>query len=585
MLTSQDHAGSRRAACWGAVALAALTPPEVALGQLQLVNAAVDAGVFVSHNPLHDHLMRWVTGGIGVGDFDRDGFPDIYVISGGAGPDWLFMNDGSGGFTNQAATRGLTDVHCGTGAAVGDYDRDGMLDIYATSVGNPAGPDMPGKNRLYRNLGGTFTEVGVAAGVNFASPTSVFVFGAAFGDYNLDGWLDLFVATWQPGQNGNRLYRNDGDGTFTDVTVAAIGVPPLSAMYGFQPAFADMDGDLFPELLIASDFESSRYFVNNRDGTFTNLTVPSGTGIDDNGMGQTVADFNLDGRLDWYVTSIFNDNPPAGNFPGNTLYIATDEHLFTEVGGAAGVKDGGWGWGTVALDLDQDGWEDIVEVNGRETSPAGQWTNEQSYLFRNNGDGTFTEMAQAVGLDHVGSGRAVVYLDADADGDLEVMILTNSASLAYYRNESQGGNWLKVRFDTSTNPLLAPDGFGTRIEATTASHTHVRYMDGKPSFLGTSELIAHFGLGDAEVIDELRVIWSRGHVTTLCDVPVNQTLELQAPALADLDADGIVGVGDLIKVIFAWGPVTDPVLNLVADTNNDGSVDVLDLIAVIVNWD
>jgi hypothetical protein len=568
-----------------AAAVWAASMAATSLGQVQLENATLAAGLELTHAPQAQNALAYVTGGMAAADFDRDGFCDVFVANGGGGPDWLFINNGDGTFTDQAAAWGLTELYCGNGVAVADYDDDGWLDLYVTSMGNQPGPDMPGVNRLYRNLAGRgFANEAQSAGVNVASPTNPLVFGAAFGDYDLDGDLDLMVVTWQPFTGGNRLYRNNGNGTFTNVTSSALSISTLNNIFGFQPAFADMNGDLYPELLIAADFQTSRYYINDRDGTFTHFTVPSGTGLDDNGMGQTVADFNRDGMLDWYVTSIYADAPPPTNYPGNTLYLATSAHQYDEVAAKAGVDDGGWGWGTLAFDIDLDGWEDIVEVNGRETNPPGEWTNEQGYLYSNNGDGTFTEMAQASGFDQVGSGRAVVYLDADNDGDLDFATLTNAGPLDFYLNQSKGGHWLQVEMDTSINPLLPPDGYGVRLEADVAGSTLVRYMDGKPSFLGTSQLVAHFGLGPATLVDELRLIWSRGYVTTLHDVAADQKLQISAPALADLDADGVVGVGDLIKVILSWGPVVDPITNLVADTNNDGEVNVTDLIEVVVSW-
>ncbi len=525
-----------------------------------------------------------------VGDFNNDGWRDIFWVGGGATPDKLFINDGKGAFSNQASDWGLDELHAGCGASAGDYNNDGFLDIYVTSFGDPdvcdpelclpAALDQVGVHRLYRNNGdGSFTNVATEAGVSFSSQTIGTGYGSAFGDYDLDGDLDLFVASWFHAADGNRLYRNNGDGTFADVTGDALG-EGIDNVWGFQPTFVDMDGDLYPELLLAGDFESSCYFRNNGNGTFTNITAESGTGLDDNGMGQTIADFNNDGLLDWYVTSIHQDNPPPKINTGNMLYLNLGNHLFQELSNEAGVNDGGWGWGTVAVDLDQDGWLEIVEVNGRDSE---QWTLERAKLFYNLQDGTFEDIAESAGLDHDGQGRGVVAFDADNDGDQDLAISTDEGPLAYYRNQTAAGNWLRVLLDPSGNPLLPPNGFGARVIATIGGVSRLRYLNSNPSYLASSELAVHFGLGDETVIDELRVIWSRGYQTVLNNVAVNQHLNITAPSLADLSADGIVGPTDLALLLAAWGPVTNSGA-LIADLDNNGTVGPADLAILLGSW-
>ena len=361
--------------------------------------------------------------------------------------------------------------------------------------------------------------------------------GAAFGDYDLDGDLDLAVSAWGTRwrdelliYNPNPLFRNDGDGTFTDVTRQA-GVFSMRTL-GFAPLFADMDGDRYPELLIAADLGTSKYYRNDRDGTFSEITATSGTGLDANGMGSAVGDFDGDGRLDWYVTSVYGELRETVAGTGNMLYRNRGGHRFTELAAAAGVQDGGWGWGAVAVDLDHDGRLDIVTTNGWEiANGAGfpEWEYERTYLFHNNGGLTFTEVAAAWGLHHTGQGRGLVHFDYDNDGDQDLAIFTKDQRILLYRNDlaAPERHWLRVLLDTSGRPDLAPDGIGTRVIVRTAAPAageQVRYLYSGGSYLTSSELSAHFGLGPAARVAELRVEWPDGSLTLLHDLPADHTI-------------------------------------------------------------
>lgn len=531
----------------------------------------------------------WMHAGMAVADFDRDGAPDVFVAGGGGAADRLFINDGQGAFADQAAAWGLPAGRCVTGVAAGDADADGFVDLFVTGFGEAGKPGQNGGQRLYRNLGGAgFVDVTAAWGLDYVVAGAPSPTGAAFGDYDLDGDLDLFVASWwasAPAQSlGNRLFRNDGAAGFVDVTAPAIGDAALAGVWGFQPAFVDMDGDLYPELLLTGDFETSRYFQNSGHGTFLDRTVAAGVGLDDNGMGQAVGDFDGDGRLDWYVTSVHQDSPPAGKNTGNMLYRGLGGHSFEEVSHAAGVNDGGWGWGAVAVDLDQDGWLDIVEVNGRPSpTGTGQWFNERAKLFRNQGGGRFVEVAAHAGLEHTGQGRGVAVLDADGDGDMDLLIASNAGPLHLYQNVTPpAGRWLMVALDTRPNRWLAPQGFGARVTAWVGGRPLVRVINGAPSYLATSEPLAHFGLGGAEQVDALEVRWPRGQVTRLLNVAAGQRLVVRAPVPADVNADGRVNARDLDLVAAAQGKVTGPA-SLAADVDADGVVGPLDLALVMAD--
>ena len=576
----------------GLAAAASLVLTCSAAAQLSFSDETQSCGILATHQPLFDpgcvtwecgYLFPDMSGGAVVGDFNRDGWQDLFIVVSGVAPDLLFINNGDGSFSEQGAEWGVALAHRGTGAVVGDYNNDGWLDLFVTSWG-PAEELAPGHHLLYRNEGGvSFTEVAAAAGVNQTSSALADGLGAAFGDYDLDGDLDLFVCGWHENNLGNRLFRNNGDGTFTDVTATAI-LGDLSGMRGFTPRFADMDGDRYPELLVAADYGTSRYLVNTGNGGFVDETSAAGTGADSNGMGQTVADFDGDGLLDWYVTSIHNDSDPGQT--GNMLYINQGGHVFLGDEGSsilAGVNDGGFGWGTVAVDLDHDLDVDLVETNGWFVA---QFVGELSKVFLNDGTGVFTEAARSVGLVHDLSGRGLMNVDYDNDGDQDLIFAASEGEVRVYRNNlvHTKAGWLRLLFDTTGHPQLAPDGFGTRVVATAGGVEQVGLLSGGCNYLSQSELTVHFGLGPATQIDELRVEWANGQVTTLADVPANQTLVLNPPALGDLDGDGSIGTADLLALLAAWGPCPGPPGPCVADLDENGTVGTGDLLILLARW-
>lgn len=465
-------------------------------------------------------------GGVAAGDFDQDGWTDLFVIGGGLRSDSLFINQRDGTFINKAQEAGLAQLHVGSGAAVADYDGDGWPDIYVTSFGPPNAIDV-GHHKLYRNnRDGTFTDVAYEAGVNRTAPELPEGFGATFGDYDLDGDLDLFVAAWgvirdpSPRSSlGNRLFRNNGNGTFTDVTGRTdIG---SSIVHGFSPCFVDMDGDRYPELLLVADFGSTRYLVNNRDGSFTTQDI-FGQAKPLDGMGSAVGDFNRDGRPDWYISEIYDDSG-NGRGEGNKLFLNQGAHSYIERGVQAGVYDGGWGWGTVAVDLNHDGWLDIVETNGW---PLEEYENELSKVWISRGDGTFSEQAETLGLIHRLHGLGLIYFDLENDGDMDIAITAANDDFNFYRNDLQGAgtHWLRISLDRGQATTVPPDGIGSRIQVRVGDQRYYQWVLACPSYISQSELTAHFGLGDAQKVDEIQVFWTDGSVTTLSQVAVNQHL-------------------------------------------------------------
>ena len=565
----------------GLVALATVGAVPAA-AELRFRGAGLSAGLTAERRPL-DYRVADMTGGATVGDFNRDGWQDIFLLGGGGAVDALYLNNGDGTFTDHAVAAGVARSHRGLAAAVGDYDGDGWQDLFVTSLGSSDGPRRPGAHRLYRNLGVArdgaaaagagapgapgevpggapggvprFEDVAAAAGVATTATPRPDGMGAAFGDYDLDGDLDLFVTGYQY-HDGNKLFRNDGE-RFTDVTVAALG-PALEMgvleTWGFAPAFVDMDGDRFPELLIAGDYGTSRYFLNDGGRYFRDLTAASGTGTGAMGMGSAFGDFDGDGRVDWYLTSVYARTGTESLRNGNQLYLNDGRHRFREASVAAGVNHGGWGWGAVAADLNHDGVLDLVATNGwTRANHQGdmEWLSEPTRVYLGRGVEAggeaggavpaFDFVQEQVGLHHRDQGRGLIAFDYDNDGDRDILIVNLSGPMSLFRNDlaGPGTNYLRVFLDRGQSRAVAPDGIGALVSIRTGQTAQYRSIGGEGVYLGSGELSAHFGVGAAAMIDELTVTWPDGTVTALQSVPANQTLTVRhgAALLA-----GIIGV-------------------------------------------
>ncbi|HEX9793521.1 MAG TPA: CRTAC1 family protein [Planctomycetota bacterium] len=501
-----------------AATLALLAFSPLAVSQTQFVEVSQSCGLTGGHLPVAGHPMVAMVGGATVADFNADGWPDVYVIRGGSGPDYLYINQQDGTFVDEALAWGLVDPILAAGAAAADFDRDGWVDLFVTSFGEPNAPG-PGRNRLYRNNGnGTFSEVAQQFGLNWASWTHD-SFGAGWGDYDLDGDLDLFVANYGPNTGGNRLFRND-NGSFTEVS-RDVGINAPDA-HGFVPTFADMNQDRYPELFLISDTGTSRYYANNRDGSFTDSTSTVQALRRPNAMGLAIADVDGDQLLDFYVSGSFD---PIAQGPGNELYMNQGNHVFKEESTARGVDDCGWGWGTMALDFDNDGLVDLGGTNGF----PGSYAVYPSKLFHNQGSGQFVEVGAQTGLVHNDQGRSMNQLDFDRDGDLDILISAFNKPIRLFRNDLVNANhWLRIDLDTSLHGGLAAQGIGTRLELTVGGSTQVQYVSGGQSYLGQPELTAHFGVGAATSIDEIRVEWADGFTTVLENVAADQQLVVVA---------------------------------------------------------
>lgn len=522
------------------------------------------------------------TGGASVGDFNNDSWPDLFLPAGGTGPDRLFINQRDGTFRDEAAAWGVDRRTRSAGSAVADFNNDGLVDLFIVNYGDFPGPAGPGRCILYQNLGPDaegqwrFADVAAQAGVNEVLPVSGGM-GAAFGDYNLDGHLDLFVSTWIFEPGGNRLFRNDGDGTFTDASDTLPAEPfPLR---GFTPNFADIDDDGWPDLLLTNDFNTSRLYRNTgRDGgfLFEDITQAAGITQDCNGMGSTLADFDADGVLDWFVTNIYLEvgSPPCANTLYRGLGVEGGVPRFADVAADAGVGDAGWGWGVTAIDADNDGRTDLAVTGGWPGFPA-----TPARLFMNDGDGAsgpvFTDEADAAGLAWSGQGRGLVHLDYNKDGRPDLLFVNNGSRARLYRNDTpDAGRFLRLDVDASTHPCLAPKGVGARVTVTAGGRVQTQLLDSRTTYLGQSEQTLHFGLGDAASADTIEIRWADGSRTTLQDVPADQTITVAAYHDADANRDGRLNFFDLLAFLQSFN-ANDPG----ADFNGDAALTVLDLIA------
>ncbi|HMB71641.1 MAG TPA: FG-GAP-like repeat-containing protein, partial [bacterium] len=413
-------------------------------------------------------------------------------------------------FTNVAPTAGVALAGTiGMGATWSDWDGDGWLDLFVGGIEND---DLV----MFRNDGdGTFTEITAATGVNIPTDT----FSATFGDIDNDDDLDLLMAHWNVAAGPGHVWKNDGDGTFTesDLAVGYVGWDSLGIDYSFTFNLADLDDDGWMDMLVASDYETSHVFMNDGDGTFTDATDHAVI-KDDNGMGAAVADYDRDGDLDWFVSSILNASKGK---VGNRMYRNNGGGVLEDISDSIGVADGLWGWAAVMQDFNNDGWLDIYHVNGW-TTPM--WQQDSSRMFVSDGDGTFTEMASALGVADAEQGRGVCSFDYDRDGDIDLFITNNTAPAVLYRNDGGNDNgWLQVKLIG-----LAPntEAIGARIYVTVGSVVQMWEMRCGNNFLSQDPAEAHFGLAGQSALDELRVEWTDGTVDIQTDVPGNRRLVL-----------------------------------------------------------
>ncbi len=305
---------------------------------------------------------------------------------------------------------------------------------------------------------------------------------------------------------------------FTDISSQA-GLDDLQSSWTFAANFSDIDADADLDLLVSSDFRSSKVFLNS-GGVFSESTGSILT--DQNGMGAAVGDYDGDGDMDWFVSSIFD---PVSGLSGNRLYQNDGSGTLTDVSASAGVREGFFGWGSCFADFDNDGWLDLFHVNGWQLEGA-EWLADPSVLFMSNGDGTFTEASLGNGLVDNGQGRGVVCFDADRDGDIDIFVSNNGDGPSFYVNQLVQSNYLGV---VLRGPSPNTQGIGAVITITPSiGGTQVREIRAGSNFLSQDPAEAHFGLGDATSVD-LSVRWPDGMISTESNVAANQLLVLSHP--------------------------------------------------------
>jgi hypothetical protein len=498
------------------------------------------------------YIIETTGTGVAIFDYDNDGWPDIFIVNGttlegfppGKGPtNHLYHNNRDGTFTDVTVKAGLAATGWGQGVCVGDYDNDGWDDLYVTYYG---------KNILYHNNGdGTFTDVSKKAGV--AGTGKDWGTGCAFVDYDRDGHLDLMVANYvdfdlanapAPGDRPscvwkgvpvmcgprglpwkhNILYHNRGDGTFQDVTSKA-HIDKTNGHYAFSVSTFDYDNDGWPDIFVACDSTPSILYHNNHDGTFTDVAVISGAAFNEDGreqagMGSTIGDFNGDGRLDIFKTNFSDDT--------STLYRNNGDGTFDDVTVAAGLglHTQYLGWGTMFLDFDNDGWPDLLLVNGHvypevDSQHLGSNFKEPRILYHNNGNGTFSDISETAGpaITTAMSSRGLAIGDLWNDGHQSAVISNMNAPPSLLVNQARSSNhWVEFRtIGTKSNR----DGIGARITVKAGSRNFVDEVRSGSSYISNNDMRVHFGLGAATKIEWVQVRWPSGLVERFEGLPVD----------------------------------------------------------------
>jgi hypothetical protein len=493
-----------------------------------------------------------MSGGVLLIDYDRDGWPDIYftnaptvemAIKGEKTSGVLYHNNHDGTFTDVTAKSGMTAGCFAMGGAVGDYNNDGWPDIYLTCLGG---------NVLYRNNGdGSFTDVTAKAGVADGRWST----GAAFGDYDGDGFVDLMVTNYvdfhlndlpgfgsapfckyrgidvQCGPRGLRgagdaLFHNNGDGTFTNVSKSA-GVDDPNGYYGLGVVWADFNNTGRPDIYVANDSTPKFLYKNEGNGKFKEIGLESGTAVSDDGseqasMGLALGDYNHTGRPSIFVTNFSDEN--------DLLYRNEGDWNFREVSYASGVALPSLPyvkWGTVFVDVDNDGWLDLVAVNGHvypqvDSLPSGASYREPKLLHLNQKDGTFCDASDQAGkaMTERRVSRGLAVGDLFNDGNMDVVVGDIDGAPMLLRNRGvPGRHWISFELTGTKSNRLA---LNARVKITAGGVTQTDEIHSGGSYLSQNDLRVHFGLGAATKVETVEIHWPSGHVDLLNNVAADK---------------------------------------------------------------
>ncbi len=526
--------------------------PEISTIQFRDVTQL--AGIHFAHNNGafgKKFLPETMGPGVAFIDYDNDGWPDIFLVN---GMDWpghvqkhstpkLYHNNQDGTFTDVTHKAGLDVEMFGMGVAVGDFDNDGFDDLFVTAYG---------QNRLFHNnSNGTFTDFSQKAGLLGPKEFST---SAAWVDYDKDGHLDLVVGNyvqWTPetdlyctldGKSKSyctpesykgtsvRLWHNRGNGTFEDVTQKAGLGDPTSKTLGI--ALLDYDNDGWPDLLFSNDTQPNKLYRNNGNGTFTEKAVVAGVAFSEDGvaragMGVDATDYDHSGFPSLLITNFANQMLSLYHNEGKGLFV--DEAPRSEIGRASLLT---LGFGCFFFDYDLDGWPDVLVANGHIDADIQRVQANVKYampphLFRNLGKGKFEEVTKSLGqaFNSPRVGRGAAYADINNDGRLDLLLSTNGGPVFLFRNEVQGAaasnHSLRIKLrGTKSNR----DGIGSIVKLTSAGETQTQMLRSGSSYLSASELVLTFGLAHHEKADAIEIRWPSGQIDRLSNIPAAQTI-------------------------------------------------------------
>jgi len=530
---------------------------------VRFTNVALKAGVdvhMINGAETKKYIFESTGSGVALIDYDRDGYPDIFLVNGsrlesfapGSAPtNHLFHNNRDGTFTDVTARAGVASSGWGQGVCVGDFENDGFDDLFVTYYGR--------QNVLYHNNGdATFAEVTAKAGLDELSRN--WSTGCAFVDYDHDGRLDLFVASYVdfnpatvglPGSGPNclsrgvavfcgprglpaarpHLYRNQGNGKFSDVSTPA-GITKASDCYGLGVLTGDFENRGWPDIYLACDSTPSLFLRNSGDGTFVERGVEAGLAYDEDGreqagMGVSAGDYDADGWLDIFKTNFEDDVPDLYRNEGDGTFT------FRTFDAKLGFNLKYLGWGGGFFDYDNDGWPDIFIANGHvypelenQHHPESPYR-QRNILYHNSANGRFEDVTSTSGpgLELRRSGRGVAFGDLNNDGRLDIVINNQNDPPTILHNESESSNhWISIRtVGTKSNR----DGIGARVTLVAGGRRQIQEVTSGGSYLSQNDLRLHFGLGTATKIDRIEVHWPSGTLDKLENVPLDRFVTLE----------------------------------------------------------